>query len=345
MFELREWTEIADKFHDTLVLGNGASIAVHGGFNYDFLKEAAEDEERFILDEDQDEYLDAEKIFRLLDTTDFELVLNLLWHTRQVNEAFSIADSRTEPAYKLVRDALIRSVRSVHCSRVQIENKLTSIYEFMGDFSTVLSLNYDLIVYWALLEGNRKPGYDFKDCFTADRSFDYDWADKHAAILEGQSNGTLVFYPHGNIALSKSSLEGERKIWANQNFLLDKIFKVWERDEIIPLFVSEGSSPQKQDRINDSLYLKSVYWDVMSRLEGTVTIYGWNLDENDQHLIDRLFSRPKTRVAVSVHVPTVGDLQEHCITVNNAILDASPDGHEPEVFFFDAESENCWVNT
>jgi hypothetical protein len=48
------------------------------------------------------------------------------------------------------------------------------IGEFLRRFSTVVSLNYDLIVYWAILVSNNKLGTWFKDCFV-NGQFDHDW--------------------------------------------------------------------------------------------------------------------------------------------------------------------------
>lgn len=66
------------------------------------------------------------------------------------------------------------------------------------------------------------------------------------------------------------------------------------------------------------------------------------MKENDQHLIDRLFGKPKTKVAVSVYVPTVEDVEGHCHRIEKAISNASPWGHTPEILFFDAGS-GCWI--
>ena len=351
MSKVRQWCEIADDFRDTLVLGNGASVAVHSGFRYGSLKEEAKDRGFLTLDGDQEaegtDIFDVEEMFRLLGTEDFELVMNLLWHARRVNEAFSIEDSKTDRAYELVKNTLIETVREVHCSRIAIQGYLRNIYRFMGRFETVLSLNYDLIAYWGLLAGNDEIRRDrFKDCFTWERTFDPDWAEQRTVKSGDEPTTTLVFYPlHGNLVLKKRPTGGEQKVVAGPNFLLKRILGTWD-DEWNPLFVSEGLSKQKKDRIDDSAYLTTVYSEVMRDTGDTVAVYGWDLNENDQHLIDRLFGKAKIKVAVSVYLPAVeDDLEGHCHRVEKAILDASPGLHKPEVIFFDAESPGCWIHS
>jgi hypothetical protein len=245
----------------------------------------------------------------------------------------------------MVKNALIETVRAVHCSRVAIEELLRSIYTFMGRFETVLSLGYDLIVYWALLAENNKIRYDrFKDCFSGDQRFDLDCANQKASYSQGRPDTTFVCYPHGNLVLAEKPQRGEWKIFAGPNFLLDRILKTWETDRGFPLFVSEDLSPQKKGRIDSSPYLRMVYYEVMGSVGDTVTIYGWDLKENDQHLIDQLFSKRKEKVAVSVYLPAVDDFEGHCYRKKKAISDASPWGHKPEIAFFDAESDGCWIH-
>lgn len=160
MKRIYDWQEIATEFRDTLVLGNGASMAVHSGFGYNSLKEAAE----------KLGYLTSEvqQIFDQLGTSDFELVLELLWRAREVNKALGTHETKTSRAYIRVKYALIKTVQTVHCTYQDAERHLNPIQQFMGRFRTVLSLNYNLVAYWALLHGNNSRGecHKFKDCFS-----------------------------------------------------------------------------------------------------------------------------------------------------------------------------------
>jgi hypothetical protein len=96
---------------------------------------------------------DVQRVFDHLDTADFELVLRMLWHASRINQALEIPDDRTTQAYVSVRDALIGVVHATHVSHDAVRPRLPAAAAFMSRFSTVLSLSYDLLVYWAILVG------------------------------------------------------------------------------------------------------------------------------------------------------------------------------------------------
>lgn len=339
MPELNEWRDISDKFEDTLVIGNGASIAVHQGFRYDSLREAAV-EQGFITPA-------VQEVFDHLGTEDFELVLNMLWHAENVNRALNVEETITKRAYDDVKEALVRSVRDIHCRYEDADPYLTAIHGFLARFRTALSLNYDLIVYWAMLGGNAEHGpYRFKDCFTDGVHLDPSWERLRQPL--GTSKTTLVFYPHGNLVLTSSPTEGDRKVVRTDESdqLLECILRAWEAGEGFPLFVSEGESKQKLRAIQRSGYLSTVYSSVMSDLGDTVAVYGWALKGNDRHILERLLRKRKEAVAVSVHTPTVGDVERYCGDIESSVEDAANKvgTRKPKVLFFDAQSAGCWIN-
>lgn len=346
--ELRAWEDIADDFGDVLVLGNGASVAVHRGFDYGSLKEAAEDG-GFLTPE-------VQEVFEQLGTDDFELVLELLWRAGRVNEALGVEEDRTGRAYKLVRDALIKTVRRVHCSYWEAEPYFTSISQFMSRFEYVFSLNYDLIPYWALLAANETHGGNrFKDCFGYGGAFTEDLGICRKAD-PGFEKATIVFYPHGNLVLATVDrglvTRTERKLSRRgENYrLLEEVLGAWESNPpAIPLFVSEGVSEQKRYRIDRSPYLGTAFSEVAGKPGGTLVIYGWGMKSNDQHLIDKTFGVPKSRVAVSVYKDDYQDeeeLEDNLRRMKRTIRGASLSSADnpPEVVFFDAESEGCWIH-
>ncbi len=146
---IHEWSDMAEDFRDTLVLGNGASIAIHDHFQYPSLLQKARDEGLIT------KRLAA--VFQKMKTEDFELALRYMSIAEFVNEALGIEDGETQEAYKDIRNALIRTVRKVHPEHEPIKHHLKPAYQFMTRFRTVLSLNYDLLVYWAMMLGTRKP--------------------------------------------------------------------------------------------------------------------------------------------------------------------------------------------
>ena len=103
-----DWNTIAASFQKSLLLGNGASIAANRRFAYKNLLRAAQ---RLNLITSQ-----LEELFDYLKTEDFELVLEMLWHTYHINEALLIKTAKARTAYQDIRKALVNVIREHHCS-------------------------------------------------------------------------------------------------------------------------------------------------------------------------------------------------------------------------------------
>ncbi|MBD1865113.1 MULTISPECIES: DUF4917 family protein [Trichocoleus] len=337
MNNIHQWNEISNSFKQGLILGNGASIAVHGQFNYKNLFQNAI--ERGFISED------IEKIFSHLETEDFELVLKLLWHTYSINQALDIQDGRTNLAYQLVRDALIKAVREIHINYDDVkENDLPNIASFLRGFKTIVSLNYDLLVYWAMMYNNDQIGQEkiFKDCFL-DSKFRDDW--QFFRKPHRREDPVLVFYPHGNLSLVTNIFGEEIKVKSNKRQLLETIISKWERGSHTPLFVSEGNSEQKASAIQRSPYLRTVYQEVLRNLGSNIAIYGWSMNDQDQHIL-KAISQGRNKVkALAISVRTnSGSIEEKCNEITKKVKTFLIDP-ELEIIFFDSASEGCWVNS
>lgn len=292
MSKIYQWADLESDFTNGIILGNGASRSVSSTFSYSSLYNWASKKKLFTPR--------VRKVFRHLNTKDFELVLRILWHAYHVNRALQVKERVTENVYKNVRSALVEAVRDTHVKYDVAKPFLCRIGEFLKTFSTVVSLNYDLIVYWAMLASNSDHGQWFKDCFL-DGEFNNDW--KKFRKPHGKAHGsTLVFYPHGNLALV-SDLNGlETKIQADDfSTLLETVVKKWELGKYSPVFVSEGTSQQKVATIRRSNYLNTVYQSVIPSLKGTLTIYGWSMSEADDHILKALRGEKINEVALAVY--------------------------------------------
>jgi hypothetical protein len=89
----------------SLLLGNGASIAVHEKFEYPTLHGVADERGLLAI---------TAPIFAELGTTDFEHVLLACWYAERVNSALGSPSAAISAAYAEVRTALIQAVHGVH---------------------------------------------------------------------------------------------------------------------------------------------------------------------------------------------------------------------------------------
>ena len=75
-------------------------VALHQKFRFDSLKEEAEKLRLFNED--------ISKLFIEFDTSDFELILWLVWHAKLVNKHLGIIDQKIDSAYENIKEALER---------------------------------------------------------------------------------------------------------------------------------------------------------------------------------------------------------------------------------------------
>lgn len=329
MHEIVEWEKIKDKFHDGLLLGNGASIAVHTDFNYNSLYEKTTSLGYITSD--------VLQIFTQFKTQDFELILQHLWHAKLVNKVLNIDSEKVDKAYTQVQNALRLTISDIHPKYDNITGDLIFIYQFMQHFKTIFSLNYDLIVYWATQLGNEKIGNWFKDGFTQEGNLD----DNISRLYEPfkAEGATLFFYPHGNIVLARIADGAEEKIHCQQmTTLLETILKSWKEESIVPIFVCEGKTELKKLAVNSASYLSQVYYEIIPSLTKSLVIYGWSMSEQDQHILEQLNKKEKEplRVAVSVH----DNNQEYAESVFQKLKKQGI----VDVIFFNAASPGCWNN-
>ncbi|MCE3028593.1 DUF4917 family protein [Salinicola sp. DM10] len=331
-----QWNEIKCRYSDLLLLGNGASRAINNGFAYNNLKERAA--EIGIFDGGHQDLFDR------FETADFEYVLRKLWQTSLVNEVFEVEHHRVQDAYTQIRDALVRSVRAVHpeYAVVDQQNTIRNVYNFIRQFKTVAALNYDLIVYWAVMYGrDLRDGYEVKDCFTVRSAegnrFDSDWEEYRAPYRDANNHVTLVFYPHGCLSLVKGNSGLDIKISVrNELNLLDEITNRWNDAGLIPVFVSEGRSEEKLESIRSSQYLSTVYFEALTQPCDSLTVYGWDFGSQDLHILKALKKAAPNRVAVSVY----NNDEDYCERISRVIRQRV--SLDVEIDFFHSDSPGCW---
>lgn len=322
--EIVPWQTIRDRFQDGLIVGNGGSMAVDARFGYRSLYAAASDYGRLSPE--------VQEVFARFQTQDFELVLRRLWQAQLVNVALGIAHGPVEQAYLQVRSALIETIQAIHVTYEEASPSLIPIAEFLRQFRIVVSLNYDLIIYWAAMRGNQVFGNWFKDGFGPIR-FSENW--RRLQEPYGAPGATLYFYAHGNLALARTGTGHEIKILAQeQSDLLATVLRRWTEGQAVPLFVCEGTSAQKREAISTSGYLQEVADGPLCELGDSLVIYGWAMGEQEDHLLSTLRRSPPDRIAVSVH----GNDHAYIDHVQRRLCSFALS----ELSFFAADSPGCW---
>ena len=329
---LLPWTTISANYRDCALIGNGASIAVARTLSYNSLYDAAVDRG----------HVDGgpQAIFDFFDTRDFEFVLRALSHANAINRHLGLVETATRDCYESVRNTLIKTVKAVHPEHRDLSHHFNAISGFLAQFPTVFSLNYDLIIYWAMMEANASAGGNlFKDCFLEARHFegDYDYLRRPHANL---ASSTLVFYPHGNLALATDMWGTETKISQNVGTLIDAITANWTLGGNTPLFVSEGDTERKLRSIRRNGYLNAVYAELGKRRD-SVLVYGWAFGGQDQHILDALSRADVSRFAISVYTG-LADPEHFCYEATRAVHQTR--GLESaHIDLFDSADSGTWI--
>ena len=322
-----------------LILGNGASISVNDCFYYDSLY--ARVCKNGMLGPNSME------LFKVLETTDFELVLNKLRQASIINKALNVDNNNIAlKMYDNIRNALINAVKETHVKFNDVILQINNIKNFMGQFKTVISLNYDLLVYWAIMDSNYGKPHKLKDCFTknignGNMGFEYD-IKKLRKPYKGVSDPTLVFYPHGNLMLATNANNEEFKIkLSTQNNLFKEISDKWGKN-YVPLFVSEGNSKQKLTAIKRSSYLDFIYENILVDLGKVAVVYGWKLAKQEKYLINKIFHKNGIeQVFISIYLEDKSSVDDIKAEQDQIISLLKRRKIDIEIKFFDVSSKIC----
>lgn len=274
--------QVADQ-EPSLLLGNGFSI---GHFSYSNLLENAG------LAEDGPE----RALFRILDTVDFERVILALEDGAIVAQAYENAASATLWAADAdkVRNALVTAIRATHpAHREDISDQIPACAAVLKRFSSIFTLNYDLLLYWVILEDTKS----FKDGFGLG---------KESNGFRGPFNEGAycnVFNLHGGLHLFKTASGTIQKRLMGSSGVIDAIAQTITEDRRVPILVTEGKSTSKMARINSVPYLKHCY-DKLRALSGSCFVYGHSAKENDGHIYRAVFSSQIDRLYFCIHRPT-----------------------------------------
>ena len=323
-----------------LLLGNGFSIACSGTFKYPSLFEAA--------DFPSDSHLS--KVFENLDPKDFEKAIRRL---EDASKILPIYDGAASATAKMAEDAealkniLVSTITDTHPDKFDFNGadfpqcRRNFLCHFLGPTNkggNIYTLNYDLLLYWATRDDR---GFLGRDGF---------WPDSDSGDITWKStNPQTVHYLHGALHLFDTGTYLGKITGKDNLTILPQV-----RNEILsgryPLFVAEGESKQKLEKIRGNEYLRDAYDNFKRQMKepnDSLFIFGHSLDETDDHIFDCIIKGKIPRVYVSLHGdPNSVDNKkiikkaEEWVTLRTAHYPS--DEYPLEVKFFDAESAEVW---
>lgn len=323
-----------------LLLGNGFSCAVRPDiFRYAALREAA----RF------DEI--SGRVFDALETMDFEKVARALEESAKIAPCFGVLPQRSRKMHEyaeLVKRKLIETLAATHPERPSdiTDAQYKSCQEFLNHFLSqgkdgkIYTLNYDLLLYWTLMHGLEEGRGQPLDGFCSAE----DEPDAPYVVWNESQHNPNVYYLHGALHLLDAGPELRKITWRRTDVpLIDQVNAALDRD-VYPLFVAEGTSEQKMERINHSMYLGKGYRS-LTTLGHSLFLYGISLDNNDKHILDAIQKSNVKRLYVGLFGDP--DAPNNQMIVNKASLLVQQRScrrakAQLDVAYYDSASAHVW---
>ncbi|MFD0204661.1 MULTISPECIES: DUF4917 family protein [Saccharothrix] len=323
------------------LLGNGFSMALDPSrFSYSALATAAEADDLLPAD--------AINIMQKTSTVDFEKVIRQLEdtaHTLKILAASNTVDivARLLKSSASLREALAQSIAGLHPDRpYDIEqSRYISTRDFLNRFDHVFTVNYDLLLYWSIMQD--LPGHSDKE---RDDGFRDSGVDGDETVLwDIYSNfSQTVFYLHGALHLFLGT-DGLRKItWKRTDIALIDQVRQQLKEGRFPLYVAEGDAESKLDKINRSAYLSRGLRS-LTQCGGSLLIYGHSLAKNDAHIFQAVVRGKYKRAAISIYGdPNSDDNKEIMRRARGLVADRSvySSTNPLEVEFFNAAEVRLW---
>ncbi|OCH31142.1 DUF4917 family protein [Aliivibrio fischeri] len=271
--------------HRHLLLGNGFSQAWrHDIFNYKNLLDSASFGSR---------NTEIKGIFNKLETYDFETVMRSLTVSADICESYS-ADASLITSIRedseILKSSLLSAIASTHPSvpSVVTDEQYEMARNFLSQFGSIFTLNYDLLMYWARNMVALDP-----ENFTSDDGF------RGFRTWVGSETEQNVFFLHGGLHIYDEGGVIKKHAYTQEGeTIIDQVRDNLNQNKF-PIFVSEPSHFQKLDKIRHNPYLNYCY-EKLGKMNGKLVIYGHSMDATDTHIFDKADESGISDVYVSI---------------------------------------------
>lgn len=315
---------VEDGCKPSILLGNGFSRAWRNEiFNYANLLDAADFKDREV---------EIRKLFELTETYDFEAVMRSFVAAKAVLEAYGSNEVLVESIEKdqqLLKDALISAISNTHPGRpTEVSTgQFTTVRRFLSRFDQIFTVNYDLLLYWAINKDDLPPeNYSIDDGF------------RKGCKWLGHGTNQDVHFLHGGLHIFDGRTAIEKHASTKLGTGIVDLVRANLDIGKFPLFVSEPTSAKKMQRIEHNPYLDFCFR-ALEKVNGTFFIQGHSMDVNDKHIFDKLKQSGVNTFFVSIF--GAEDSEDNLRVKANAR--AYLESLTSKVQFFDAQSASIWA--
>ncbi len=326
-------SEDCNKRH--LLLGNGFSIACRSDiFRYDKLFDQADFSTLSAT---------ARQAFTDLGTTDFERVIRVLRDAAVICTTYGVGAKvakQLRADAEAIKELLVQTIAKSHPERPSdiTDEEYAHCHAFLEPFDRVYTLNYDLLLYWSHMKREKVIS---DDGFRTSQDDIETFTESDYVVWEpGQSHGANTWFLHGALHVFDAQTEVRKYTWNRTGVRLIEQVRDALRKDYFPLFVAEGTSEEKLERIRHSDYLAKAYRS-FAEITGCLFIYGHSLAENDEHFL-KLIERGKlSRVFVGLYGKPDSNLNKRIVRRANAMTLARS-SRPLKVGFYDTATAKVW---
>jgi len=317
------WEQIAQEFRDSdLLLGNGFSMMLSPVFGYHSLFEI------FLNSLSPVEAA----MFRRFGTTNFEAILERLKYASEVNSILGLPVDPVNNASESLKKGLIVAVQQNHPKADDVDKAhLTKISQELDQFGNIFTLNYDALLYQIIMISVDR--YNTKKCEHPYQDYFWNSVDEdYLAFMNSQAykHYKHVYYLHGALFIFARETNTLKIRRTDGSDLLSRIETEIAHGHI-PLFVSEGTSQEKELAIYRNYYLRfSNHYFRESRSK--LVIYGVSFSSPDEHVVHSIRgSTAQLAIAVRTSGKSEVEIQQWC-------ADASRKFPKTKIVFFDSST-------
>lgn len=318
-----------------ILLGNGFSISCRPKiFAYGKLYEQADFSEISAT---------AKQGFEALGTQDFERVIKALRDSSKIIKAYErsskLPTTLQEDADGL-RELLVKTIAASHPAWPGeiTELEYESCRKFLAPFNTIYTFNYDLLLYWAQMHTPTGAAPTSDDGF---RTPEHDFEPEYVVWEPGQSHDQNMWFLHGALHVFDTGTEIRKYTWKNTGVRLITQIRDALRRDYFPLFVSEGTSEEKYERIRHNDYLAKAYRS-FSEISGALFIYGHSLAPQDEHYLKRIEKGKISRLYIGIHGDPTSEANRHITRRAEQMSNSRRHKTSLSVSFYDTATANVW---
>lgn len=288
--------------------------------------------------------------FEVLNTTNFEYVIRTLQNAECLAKHYETSDAvlcgKLNTDAEKIRKLLIDTIAQHHPSDpTEIgDANYKACRKFLSNFNNIYTVNYDLMLYWALLHqpdvGNETENFTLRpdDGFRNSDPPEEDFVTWDMTASHTQN----VFYLHGALHLFMEYSELAKYTWTRTGVrLLEQIDKSLKSGKY-PLFVAEGTAQQKRGQILRSAYLSKGLRS-LAAIGGSLFVFGLSLSDNDEHILQAIADSKVLDLYVGLFGnPESFENQQVVAKANSVPAMRQQKRARLNVYFFDSANVKPW---